>query len=182
MWRAWRRIGMGLALGLCALGTRASAQPANGFGAALGIAANYYSVTKPYSSAGGSLAGDMQFAVNDAWSLNPYLMLTGEALFEGATGGASNGVAGFEVRRWWGERFIGAHLAAYSTFIATRGSSRNLYDPGIGITLGVERADGLTYALVADLPRIFLPVAAFPLVHINEQQAGLRLHVGYRFR
>jgi hypothetical protein len=170
------------ALAWCCAGTPASAQPANGFGAALGVAAHYYSGTHPYSSAGGSVAGDMQFAVNDAWSLNPYLMLSGEALFGGNSGGASNGVAGFEVRRWWGERFFGAHLGAYTTFIATRNSSTNLYDPGVGVTLGTERANGFTVALVADLPRILIPVAGLPVVKVDLQQAGLRLHLGYRFR
>jgi hypothetical protein len=177
-----RALGLCLALALCGAGARASAEPANGFGAALGVTANTYTGTKPYSSAGGSLAGDMQFAVNDAWSLNPYLMLSGEALFGGATGAASNGVAGFEVRRWWGERFVGAHLAAYTTLIATRDGSSNLYDPGVGATLGVERADGFGYALVADLPRILIPVAGLPVVKVNLQQAGFRLHLGFRFR
>lgn len=182
MRRAWRRIGVALALGLCALGTRASAQPANGFGAALGVTANAYSAAKPYSSAGGSLAGDMQFAVNDAWSLNPYLMLSGEELFGGASGGAFNGVAGFEVRRWWGERFFGAHLGAYSALIETKGSSRNYYSPGVGVTLGVERADGVTYALVADLPRSWWLTDRSPVLVVGLQQVGLRLHLGYRFR
>ena len=182
MGRAWQRIAAGIALGLCAAGARVSAQPANGFGAALGLTANYYAAAKPYSSAGGGAMGDMQFAVNDRWSLNPYLMLSGEALFGGPTGGASNGIAGFEVRRWWGEGFFGAHLTAHSTYLATRGSSSTLYDPGLGATVGAERADGITYAMVVDLPRILIPVAAMPIVKVNLQQVGLWLLVGYRFR
>jgi hypothetical protein len=178
------RKAIGLALGLCALAAHASAQPANGFGAGAGVVANGYNLSNAgiSSSAGIVLSGDMQFVVNPSWSLNPYLSLSGEAAFDRGGGFASNGVGGFEVRHWRDDWYLGARLAAYSTFVSRNGSSRNLYDPGVGVTLGKELPSGVGYQLGIDLPRVLVPVVGVPPAVLNLQQIEIAASITYRFR
>jgi hypothetical protein len=178
-----RRTAILLLLGLGILAAQASAEPANGFGAGIGLVANSYDLrhTGISSSAGGGLIGDMQFVVNEKWSLNPYFTLSGEIADQKQTY-AMNGVAGFEVRHWWGDQFLGVHLAAYSALVTRPGSSSNYYDPGAGISLGTERASGFGYVLVLDLPRSLIPVAGLPVVDVNVRQEGVGFYLTYRFR
>lgn len=152
----------------------ARAEPQNGFGAYVGLAAHAYaqaesdgSVTR-YESGGLSVAGDMQFVVNPQWSLNPYLALSAESVFGDITGTASNGVAAFQVRRWSGDGYVAAQVGAYVTLLSTGSRSGTRYGLGYGFAIGRERPNGWGYGAVVDFPLVI--------------QAAGRLHISYRWR
>lgn len=160
----------------CVWAAAALAGPQNGFGAYAGLAAHDYASRSAsgaiihYDSIGLSIAGDMQFVINEGWSLNPSLALSAEAVSGDITGNASNGLAAFQVRRWFGADFIGLQVGEYVTLLSTGSQSGTRYGAGFGFAAGHEREDGWSYGALVDFP-IFTDISV-----------AVRLHLGYRFR
>jgi hypothetical protein len=175
VWIVWLA---GCALLLAAATAVAAAEPGphNGFGLAAGLAAHRVPVNpapeeSTYTSAGASLAGDAQFVVNERWSLNPFLMLSLEHVHGRVDGTASNGAAGFEVRRWASGFYAGLHVGYYVELLNARGNTGTSYGPGLGASFGHESGSGFTWGVQVDAMRGFAAV-----IH-----GGLRLHVGWRW-
>jgi hypothetical protein len=154
----------------------AIAGPQNGFGAYAGPVFHEYAsrfvsgVVTHYESGGLNVAGDMQFVIDEKWSLNPSLELSAESVSGDITGSASNGVAAFQVRRWFGADFIGLQIGEYVTLLSTGSQSGTKYGAGFGFAAGHEREDGWSYGALVDFP-VFTDIST-----------AIRLHVGYRFR
>jgi hypothetical protein len=159
-------------------GQAARAEPRNGFGLAGGLTAHRARYTfadgsfVPYTSAGLSLGGDAQFAVDERWSLNPYLLLSLERNSGDLAGTIGNGAAGFEVRRWRGPLFLGLRAGYYVQLLSTTRATSTAYGPGLGVSFGGESAEGLTWGAALDVLRL----GTFVATHV-----GLRLHVGWRW-
>jgi hypothetical protein len=154
------------------------AEPRNGFGLEAGPV--WHRVSTPggdgtlrYESAGLGLVGDAQFVVNERWSLVPLLALTAERTHGDLSATASNGMAAFQLRRWWGDWFVGGHLGYYVELLEQPGSSGTRYGPGAGAALGAERPGGLSWSVQLDLPR--------KLQVRGETRIALRAQLGWRF-
>lgn len=163
---------------LFAAGCPALAAPQNGFGLAGGLVAGsvitgYRGEPQRYTSAGLSALGDAQFTVNKRWSLVPFLYLTLERPHGDITGTVSNGAAGFQVRRWWGDWFLGGHVGYYVELQERSGYSQTRYGPGVGAVLGKERDDGLIWSVQFDVPN--------SLLAFNADRLALRVQAGWRW-
>ena len=157
----------------------ALAAPQQGAGLALGPEAHSVRTRfgdgseERYTSAGVGLAGDLQFVVDDRWSLSPFLQLSLERTRGDRDVVASHQAAGFQVRRWWDTAFVAVHAAYYVELLANAGSSSTRYGPGLGAAIGAEPPGRPTWALQLDLPL---------LLASHTSQVGLRLQVGWRWR
>jgi hypothetical protein len=176
--RKWVRTAL-LTLAVAAASAQAAAgAPQNGYGLAGGLVLHsahviFPSGTENYTSGGLSAAGDLQFVVNERWSLNPFLLLSLEQRATPAPATISNGAAGFQLRRWYGTLYLGAHAAYFVELLADATHTQTVYGPGLGFALGGESQDGLTWGAQVDWPRILT---------VHETRVGLRLHVGWRWR
>ncbi|MBI3992364.1 MAG: hypothetical protein HY342_03750 [Candidatus Lambdaproteobacteria bacterium] len=149
---------------------------ANGFGLLGGAVGHHVQTPVPrdHTSLGLALHGDAQFVIDDAWSLVPLLGLTLERLGDGLEGTASNGMAGLELRRWFGDAYLGGRLGYYVELLAIAGTTGTYYGPGFGLTAGMEWADGWAWAVQVDRPRQLLFSAL-------DARTTLRLVVGRRW-
>ncbi|MBI4082991.1 MAG: hypothetical protein HY423_10310 [Candidatus Lambdaproteobacteria bacterium] len=166
------------AAGLLALVRPVAAGPANGFGLAGGpvvhsVRTQDRSGTLAYTSAGVGLFGDAQFTVDDRWSLDPYLALTAERAQGDLSADVSNGMAGFQLRRWAGDRYLAAQVGYHVELRIASGRTSTFYGPSAGIGTGVERESGLTYGATFDALRLFIS---------RDVRLALRIHVGWRWR
>ena len=122
------------------------AEPQNGFGAYVGlIGANENGV----SSNGVSLGVDAQFTINDYWSLNPYLMTSDEHSSASTT--VSDELVGMQIRRWFGNWFVGGQVFAHDRLIYANGTTQNsAYGAAPGVLAGVEYSSGWGAEIQAD--------------------------------
>lgn len=148
----------------------AFATPQNGFGAYLGIiGASENSVT----SNGTSVGVDAQFAINDNWSLNPYLMTSLEHSSVSTT--VSDELVGMQVRRWFGDWFVGGQVFVHDRLIVANGTTQNSsYGAAPGVLAGVEYSNGWGVEIQADT---FENSSLTPGVFRN----AVRLHLTYRW-
>ena len=116
----------------------AYAVPQNGFGVYGGlIGATENGVT----SNGLSIGVDAQFVINDSWSLNSFLMTSAENSSVSTT--VSDELAGMQVRRWFGEWFVGGQIFAHDRLIVGNGTTQNsAYGAAPGALAGIEYASG----------------------------------------
>lgn len=147
----------------------AHAEPKNGFGVYGGvIGASENGVT----SKGVSVGLDAQFTLDDNWSLNPYLMASAEHSSVSTT--VSDELVGLQVRRWFGDWFIGGQVNAHDRLIIGNGTTQSsAYGVAPGVLLGFEYASGWGAEIQADMFE-------------NSTTAGtmrnaLRLHLTYRW-
>lgn len=158
--------------GLVALSTLfspfASSAPQNGMGVYLGVIS---ASENTVASNGLSLGGDAQFALNNDWSLNPYLMLSAERDANSKT--IADGLAGVSLRRWLGEWFVGGQVFEHDRLIIDNSAVQNsAYGLGGGIVAGIEYANGWGAAAQADFE---------PNYSTNTQRNALRVHLTYRW-
>ncbi len=180
-------LGAALALALCA-GT-AHADPKNGFSVNGGLVSSSMNGTfttgfltglpVTYTSSGISLGLDYQIALNDNFSLNPFLMTSGE----GTTGlgnnvGANHGILGLQLRYWVGDAFLGAHIGHYSETLNYNniGISTNASGGGVGLVAGWENPAGGLYVMGQ------LDSATINYANANTKLGAFRLSVGYRWK
>jgi len=115
-----------------------NAEPQNGFGFYGGVVgATENSVT----SSGLSIGADAQFAFNNKWSLNPYIMTSMERSAISTT--ISDELLGLQLRRWFGDWFIGGHFFAHDRLNISNSTTQNsAYGLAFGVLAGVEYANG----------------------------------------
>ena len=104
------------------------------------------------SSQGADLGADIQYLVNDDWTLNPWLAASAERA-RSASMTVSDFMAGIQLRRWWGDRFVGVHLSSHQRLLISGGTTQNtaygLFAPGL--VAGLERPGGWGALVQADL-------------------------------
>lgn len=164
----------------------AHAQAQNGFGLNIGVANHSMDGTGApgnypisYASSGVSLGLDYQFAISDSFSLSPFLMSSSESvsgdLNPGTTTG--HGIAGLEARYWFGDKFVGAHVASYSeVLLNSSGNSKNITGTGTGggLVVGWEPSRWSVTGQI-DSPNLTYSDA-------NIKLTGIRVNVGYRWK
>ena len=181
-------IGAGALLALCA--ATVQAQPENGFSingglVNSGMSGNSYYGSTSYSSSGISLGVDYQIALGPNFSLNPFLMTSGESGagdLAGTTMG--HGMLGLQLRYWAGDVFFGGHIASYSEVITypyaypgyPYGGTSSVSGPGYGLVAGWESPYSGVYVMGQ------LDSAHFDYSNASVNMTGLRLSVGYRWK
>lgn len=140
---------------LCLWGTQARATPDNGFGFYLGGLSSRDS-TLYGNSNGGFIQADVQFMVNEHWSLNPYLLLGSESTDQSFD--IETGEGGLQARYWMGSgsTFLAGQFFFHDSLLK-RGStvSSSLYGPGIGIGAGWESDSHWSVSLAANVYRMW---------------------------
>lgn len=122
---------------LCLWAGQAQAAPDNGFGLYLGAVSS--SDSSLYGTSTGGLVGaDVQFMVNDRWSLNPFLLLGSESTDRSFD--ADHGEGGLQARYWMTNNwFLGGELLEQDTLLRRGGTvGTSTYGPGIGVVAGWE--------------------------------------------
>jgi len=186
-WRMWA--GLFVAAGLLLGFNTATAAPKNGFAVFGGMASHSASgkFTLPpdtgtpfsYSSSGLSIGIDYQIALGDSWSLDPFLMSSGEStggdLNPGVTAG--HGILGLGVRYWPGDFFVGAHIGNYSEVLSgSTGGSLSASGGGVGLSAGWESPTGGLF--------VFGQLDSFSLSYpdADVDETAVRLQIGYRWK
>ena len=153
----------------------AQAAPENGLGVYFGVI--HSSNASVYGTGNGASVGaDAQFAVNDNWSLNPYLEVSYETT---STPGVKiiNGTAGLSARRWFGEWFLGGALLFHDELQKSNGTTyASTYGTGIGVSFGWEGKGHWTF--MGEVNALERQNAAFSTA---DTRSDVRLLVGYRW-
>jgi hypothetical protein len=172
-----------LFIAFSALSLQCYADPKSGFGVDFGIARHGMTPqngSSSYSSAGISLGLDYQIALSRKFSLNPFLMTSGESSsVSNVTIG--HGIAGLELRYWADNNmFFGGHLASYSEVqTATVGTvtvSASGSGTGVGLVAGWENPRGGFFAMGQ------VDAADISYSGNITKMNGVRLSIGYRWK
>ncbi len=170
-----------LMLALGASGAHAEAK--NGFGLDAGITSNHMSEPfGSYQSAGLSVGLDYQFAISPRFSINPFLMSSGEStsgnIVPGTT--ASHGILGLQLRYWINDWFLGGHLASYSEVLSNSVGNTTVSTTarggGAGLVAGWENPEGGMF-LMGQLDSANLQYTGF-----TSKLTGFRFSLGYRWK
>lgn len=155
----------------------AQADPANGFAVYFGpvygeIRCN---TCQTVTSSGISLNGDAQMALNDRWSLNPYLELSSE--HTNSTYTMFNGSAGLQARFWVNHWFVGGQYLFHSENRHQNGTIvAGIYGPAFGLVTGWEADDHWS---------IVLEVNSFEAQGLDlsyrDTRTDARIQIGYRW-
>lgn len=163
-----------LATILCVSAGVAEAAPPNGFGFYVGPVSSHDG--ELYGNGHGAGVGvDAQFAVNDRWSLNPYLFLSSESADQSYD--VQNGEGGLQARYWVGSWFVAGQFLFHDMLLTQRGHvSSSLYGPGVGAAVGWESDTHWSVTLVANGLEY-----AHPPNGTTSYRSDLLLLVGYRW-
>ena len=149
----------------------AKADPGNGFGLYFG--AIHSSDSNLYgTSHGASFGVDAQMAVNEDWSLNPYLAVTSESTDAGYN--AENLSAGLQARRWFDHWFIAGEFLERSLLIH---NTPTLYGPAAGLAAGWEADNHWSVELEANA----FERSSIGGSSIKSDRSDVRLLVGYHW-
>lgn len=186
-------LGAALVLALCA-GT-AHAEPKNGFSVNGGVVSSttsqtyntglFAGQTLTYKGGGLSLGLDYQFAINEHFSINPFLMTSGESVsvnnvtFNNVS--ANHGILGVQFRYWPnGGAYVGGHIGSYSEQINYTFNNvtyhTNASGGGVGLVAGWENPAGGFYVQGQ------LDSAKFGYSNANTKFTDARLSIGYRWK
>ena len=163
------------ALLLCLWGTAAQAAPDNGFGLYLGGLSSRDSSLYGNSN-GGFVEADVQFMVNERWSLNPYLLLGSEST--DTSFDIETGEGGLQARYWTDDSlFFGGQFLFHDTLFKGNGTVRSsLYGPGIGFAAGWESESRWSVSFAANV---------YPLAgsygHSGTTRSEAMLLIGYHW-
>lgn len=150
--------------------TSVVADPQNGFGVYAGVIS---AKEGSLSSHGLSLGADAQFTFSEQWSLVPYLMVSRES--SGTAWSVSDDLAGLQVRRWFGEVFLGVQGLVHARLLLSNGTvERSAYGPAGGLVGGVELASGWGFELQTDWLE--------NTNTIGTRRNAVRAHLTYRWR
>jgi hypothetical protein len=161
----------------------AIAEPKNGFGLDGGIVTSHMSnPLGNYQSSGLSIGIDYQFAISESFSINPFLMSSGEstsgALIPGTKAG--HGILGLQLRYWINDMFIGGHLASYSEILSNSvgniTASTTATGGGAGLVAGWENPNGGMFVMGQ------LDSAKLQYTGSTSKMSGFRLSMGYRWK
>lgn len=161
-------IGFIAALAICS--GIASAAPQNGIGAYAGVVS---AKEGEVDSSGLSLGMDAQFAVNEDWSLVPYLMLSDER--DSASRTVADGLVGLQARRWLDGWFVGGQFFVHDRIIFDNGIVQySAYGFAMGVVAGFEGANGWGAEVQTD---------SFESSNTRgAARNAVRLHLTYRWR
>jgi hypothetical protein len=160
---------------LCLWGAQAQATPDNGFGLYLGALSSRDSSLYGNSN-GGFVQADVQFMVDEHWSLNPYLLLGSESTDRSFD--IETGEGGLQARYWMGgSTFLGGQFFFHDSLLKQGGTvSSSLYGPGIGFGAGWESDSHWTVSVAANAYRMWSAYGQ-PATTRSE----VLLLIGYRF-
>ena len=166
---------------LCLWGAEAQAAPDNGFGLYLGALSS--SDSKLYgTSTGGLIGADVQFMVNDRWSLNPFLLLGSESTDRNGLD-VIHGEGGLQARYWMTDNwFLGGEVFEQDSLLrqtSTTGGSTvgtSTYGPGAGVFAGWEGDSHWSVMLAAKY--MSLPGTSYSSLSYRSEALLL---IGYRF-
>ncbi len=172
-------------LTLLALGaSNAQAEPKDGLGVDAGLTTHRITgpVTGNYQSSGLSLGLDYQIGVSDSFSINPFIMTSGENTSGALTPGtkATHDMFGLQFRYWIGDVFLGAHLAAHTEVLSyTVGNvttSTSVSGGGLGLVAGWENPNGRMFVVgQLDSANLKYPTS-------TDKLSSFRLSIGYRWK
>jgi hypothetical protein len=168
--------------------TAGEAAPKTGFGLDFGLASNSMEgtfVSGPgngiqysYSSSGLSIGIDYQIAVNDQFSINPFLMSSSESVSGDLISGtrAGHGILGLEGRFWMDQVFLGLHVADYSEVLTNPNAvSISGSGTGFGLTAGWEDDHGGLFVMGQ------IDKASLTYADSDNKLTGFRFSVGHRW-
>lgn len=175
-----------VATALAAAGA-AIAEPKNGFGLNGGLASHGSDITFDPSAGGGTAKGtssglsigiDYQFAINPSFSVNPFLMSSGESSGGDWASDAKlgHGILGLQLRYWVGNVFIGGHVGSYSEVVSVNGTSTSANGAGVGAVVGWEDPAGGLYLMGQ------IDSAKLDYSDAEVDLTGVRLSIGYRWK
>lgn len=183
---------LGAALALAMFAGTAQAAPQNGFSVNGGLISSSVNTTVTgglftglaysYSGSGLSLGMDYQIALGQNFSLNPFLMLSGETisgLGNNITGNHS--ILGLQARYWFAQGvFVGGHVGSYSETVTANGTnvtvSTSASGPGAGLVAGWENPNGGLYFMGQ------IDSAKLNYTNTDTKMTDVRLSVGYRWK
>lgn len=162
------------------------AEPQNGFGLNAGVSSHkikYQCATcGSYSTSGVSIGFDYQFALSNNFSINPFLMASGESasIYGGDT---NHSILGLQLRYWAENIFFGGHLGSYkedSSIVAIDGFSLPISGSGggAGLVAGWEKPDGGLYVM----GQLDSATLTWPAFNANTKLSAFRLSAGYRWK
>jgi hypothetical protein len=164
------------------------AAPLNGFSINAGGVSNSMTATLntggspySYSSSGLSVGIDYQVALSENFTLNPFLMSSGEStagsLKSGTTAG--HGMLGLQLRYWISDVYIGGHFASYSEALVNSASNPTTTSGaggGGGIVVGWEPLNSKWYLMGQ------YDSANLNFTDADVKLTGARISVGYRWK
>ena len=186
-----KKILLSIALLLLFSAGAAFADPKSGFSVNAGLASHSMSIANAapafsYDSSGLSLGIDYQIALSKSFSLNPFLMTSGETVSGYCSGGlcaspstevtSGHGIIGLQLRYWINDIFVGGHITSYSEVLDNGTSNVNASGPGAGLAVGWEKHDGGLYVMGQ------LDGATLKYSDADVDLSGVRLSVGYRWK
>lgn len=139
---------------LCGWGAQAQAAPDNGFGLYAGALSSRDSALYGNSN-GGFVQVDVQFMVDQSWSLNPYLLLGTEST--NRTFDIETGEGGLQARYWTGGPwYFGGQFLFHDSLLKQGGTvGSSLYGPGIGLGAGWESDSHWSVSLATNVYRMW---------------------------
>lgn len=149
--KALRALGLLL---LSAWAVAAHAAPDNGFGLYAGALSSRDSSLYGNSN-GGLVQADVQFMVDEHWSLNPYLLLGSESTDQ--TFDIETGEGGLQARYWMGgSTFLGGQFLFHDSLLKQGGTvGSSIYGPGIGFAAGWESDSHWSVSVAANVYRMW---------------------------
>lgn len=171
--------------GLC-LGT-AQAAPQNGFSLNTGYISTDSTITyttpilaglpaSTYNTTGMTFGMDYQFALNEQWSLSPFLMSSIESSNTAGNVTFAHGILGLQLRYWIGDAFVGGHFGKYSELTTFSLLGIAAFGNGAGLVAGWENPNGGFYVMGQ------YDSANLSDVGADVKISGLRLSIGYRWK
>ncbi len=161
----------------------AQAEPKNGFGLNGGLTTQH--MTSPagnYQGNGVSIGVDYQIALSDSFSLNPFIMGSGENASGAVTPGtnSSHGILGLQLRYWMDNVFIGGHLGIYDETLSLKTGNvttgTTVSGGGGGLVAGWEKPDGGLF-FMGQLDSANLKYQTY-----TSKLSGFRISIGYRWK
>lgn len=168
----------------------AYASPRDGFSVNAGLISSSTSTTitsgffnglsYSYSGSGLSLGVDYQIALSNHFSLNPFLMTSGEAVSGlGSNISGGHGILGLQARFWFAQGiFAGGHIGSYSEVL--NDNNYNLQTtasgPGVGLIAGWEDPNSGLYVFGQ------VDSAKLNYADTDTKLTDIRLSIGYRWK
>ncbi len=153
--------------------TAAVAGPKDGFGFNGGLAS--YDIDNSVDSSGISIGVDYQFAVNEQFSISPFLMSSGESTsISGVSVG--HGIFGVQFRYWSNDVFFGGHFGNYSEVRTNGWFTLSGSGGGSGLVAGWENPETGFY-MMGQLDSAIIDYG-FAEIDIS----GFRFSVGKRWK